>query len=465
MTESGSKTNLTLVDAFVPMLTAGEYTLEATQSLSVTVEKKEKEDKEEEKALDSFETSKKFFVRGPRFTIAPDEIYSRYPADGHRGAYHQTVPHVVCRRKALPWERPLVPNQPSLPDSKAPPEPWIALLLFNEAEFKEAGLPDPPPFASRSFQEVVQPPTGIRGPKIALDPWETDQKPAAGGGKERNNRCTALDIPLALFRKAAPRLDELRRLAHARLVDTRDKEDVYGVGDGWFAVVLANRLPADKQRNIAVLVSLEGFIDLIDRAEPAQGDATIRLVVLDHWTFVSEGETFEQRVENLHKGKDIWLRAADGSNVDAGPVHEALTLGYVPLQHCLRHGDRTVSWYRGPLTPVSIPAATRSLIFANADEALQYDANTHMLDASYAAAWQLGRLLALQAPEFARAVFSFDSGYVAEALMRKAETKFRDFNPKESPEAQSARRLARLERAKQLQGDDLMVALALEWSA
>lgn len=443
MTQSDARAVLTLVDAFVPKLTAGEYTLEATQTLHVETENKNFE----------FKTSKKFYVRGPRFTLAPDEIYSRYPADGHRGAYHETVPHVVCRRKALPWERPLVPDHPPPLDSTTAPEPWMALLLFDEAELAD------PPFTDCSFREVIEPPGGTRGPNIKLDPWEEEEAPA-GQGQERNNRCTVLDISLKLFRQVAPRLDELPYLTHARLVATHDKEDVYGVGDGWFAVVLANRLPAEKKRNVAVLVSLEGLRDLIGPDEPALADTMVRLVVLDHWAFVSEGETFEERVEHLHKDKDPWLRASDGRNVNGGSVSEALALGYAPLPHHLRHGDRTVSWYRGPLVPLVIPAATLSLVFANADEALQYDANTGLLDASYAAAWQLGRLLALQAPEFARPLFHSESGYVAEALMAKAETTFPDFNPTESEDERSAR----LQRAAQLQRDDLMVALALEWS-
>lgn len=452
MTESDARAVLTLVDAFVPKLTAGEYILEATQTLYVEIEAGK---------FDYVSKSDKrsFRVRGPRFTLAPDEIYSRYPADGHRGAYHLTVPHVVCRRKALPWERPLVPDHPPPPDSTTAPEPWMALLLFDEAE-----LPDTP-FSECSFQEVITPPAKTRGPMITLDPWEVEEAPA-DRGQERNNRCTVLDIPLTLFRQVAPRLDELPYLTHARLVATHDKEDVYGVGDGWFAVVLANRLPAEGKRNVAALVSLEGFSDLIQADDPDLGANTkVRLVVLEHWAFVSEGETFEERVERLHKDKDLWLRASDGAKADDASVRTALTLGYVPLQHGLRHGDRTVSWYRGPLVPVVTPAATLNLIFANADEALQYDAHTGLLDASYAAAWQLGRLLALQAPEFARTLSHSQRDYVAAALLAKAESTFADFDPKESEDARSLRRSARLQRAAQVQRDDLMVALALEWSA
>ncbi len=167
MTESDARAVLTLVDAFVPRLTAGEYTLEATQTLYVEIK------------AGTFDyvpksDTKTFRVRGPRFTLAPDEIYSRYPADGHRGAYHETVPHVVCRRKALPWERPLVPDHPPHPDSTTAPEPWMALLLFDETE-----LPDPP-FSECSLREVV-------APLAQDDPRpQAHARPVGGGGACRS---------------------------------------------------------------------------------------------------------------------------------------------------------------------------------------------------------------------------------------------------------------------------------------
>jgi hypothetical protein len=43
----------------------------------------------------------------------------------------------------------------------------------------------------------------------------------------------------------------------------------------------------------------------------------------------------------------------------------------------------------------------------SADAALRYNYNTGMLDASYAAAWQLGRMLALQNQQFAQALYRY----------------------------------------------------------
>lgn len=436
--------DLTLVDAFVPQLTAGKYVLTATQTLLVEA-KGGGEDSVEMIA------TRVFHVQGPRFVLAPDEIYGRFPAAEQSGPYHDTVPHIVFRRKALPWERRL---DSSVGSDETPPDPWLALLLFDEDELAAT------PFAACRLGEVAQPPAGIRGPQIELDPWE---KPAKG---VEDKRCTVLDLPFGRFRQTAPLQSELRWLAHARLAATTHKEDLFGVGDGWFAVILANRLPAEGKRNIAVLVSLEGHGALIaDTAPDLPDDMPVRLVVLDRWAFVSEGLNFEERVRQLYEGKDPWLRASDGSGVGDARVATALALGYAPVEHRLRDGSVTLSWIRGPFVPVEIPPPTLPPIFANADEALQYDAATGLMDASYAAAWQLGRLLALQAQAFGQALVQSESGHVAANLADLAERSFPDFDAAEPAEVQARRRAARLERARNLHRDDLMVALALEWSA
>ena len=95
---------------------------------------------------------------------------------------------------------------------------------------------------------------------------------------------------------------------------------------------------------------------------------------------------------------------ADG---DAGVlVRNAFAMGYLPLGHQLRHGGQTVSWYRGPLAPYAVTTALE-LPIASADAAARYDPQTGMFDISYGAAWQLGRLLALQNESFAMALYNW----------------------------------------------------------
>ena len=66
-----------------------------------------------------------------------------------------------------------------------------------------------------------------------------------------------------------------------------------------------------------------------------------------------------------------------------------------------------MSWYRGPLVPLWYRKLETYTFLPSADAALRYNYETGLLDASYAAAWQLGRLLALQNTHFARALYRY----------------------------------------------------------
>lgn len=83
-------------------------------------------------------------------------------------------------------------------------------------------------------------------------------------------------------------------------------------------------------------------------------------------------------------------------------AEQYLRMGSAPLRHEMRQGNKAVSWYHGPLVPgknnthddVQFPARS-------ADQLVRYNADYGMFDVSYAAAWELGRLLALQNKRFA----------------------------------------------------------------
>ena len=92
-------------------------------------------------------------------------------------------------------------------------------------------------------------------------------------------------------------------------------------------------------------------------------------------------------------------------------INHALQMGFAPINHDLRNSDTTISWYRGPLVPMSYAKSMSYTDISCADAALRYTPETGMFDASYAAAWQLGRLLALQDQAFAQALFRFRTDY------------------------------------------------------
>jgi hypothetical protein len=88
-------------------------------------------------------------------------------------------------------------------------------------------------------------------------------------------------------------------------------------------------------------------------------------------------------------------------------VQQALESGYVALNHDLRGGGNTVSWYRGPLLPYAKKGRVVAGPITSPDAVTRYNPDTGIFDVAYAAAWQLGRLLALQNKSFSIALYQW----------------------------------------------------------
>jgi hypothetical protein len=71
--------------------------------------------------------------------------------------------------------------------------------------------------------------------------------------------------------------------------------------------------------------------------------------------------------------------------------------GAVPVEHRLATGERTAAWYHGPLA-LRDHGPLPGLPARHASELLLVERATGMADISYAAAWALGRMLALRDP-------------------------------------------------------------------
>ena len=249
-----------------------------------------------------------------------------------------------------------------------------------------------------------------------------------------------------------------------------------------YSLVVGNRLPETLPatqipptpqttpaigKNVALLVSLENmqmalrgqFADSYYATKVANHPGGfVRLIVFYQWSFASwndSGFEFEQILKGLNgrdpsapnngpKVPNPLMRRPDPPSYPTGTddqkiVQQMLELGYTPLSHLTRVPDveqketgkiQTVSWYRGPLAPFASapklslasgseasPANQESLIFS-ADQLLRFDPNVGIYDTSYAAAWQLGRLISLRDQSFSVALYRWKKGVEQQFRMR-----------------------------------------------
>ncbi len=385
----------------LPALAAGSYQIEVRQ----TVERGTKVPEH----LQTFERDQRLRVEGPRFGLGADDVHAAYPPANSAGDHTGVLPHVVLRRRGLPWEIDIAGDNATRGRQPGPPwpVPWLALLVFRPDDPAPA-----PPTATGTYAELLGAAAAAthRLPALtdAPDPGEGDQP-----------RLTVVDIPAATFDAVLPAESDLPWTAHVREVRTDGKELLGLDEDGWFSVVIANRVPGEGV-NTVHLVSLEGWRDALpasSRSGPpaSAGDPPCRMVSLASWSFTSRDRgSFESLMDELDVGRLVSARsapereapAATGADADrlaraAQVVTEAIGDGFVPLRYDMRHGETTVAWYRGPLTPVPVPRSGAGGPLPSAEAGLVYHPDLGMFDASYAVAWQIGRLLALADAGFA----------------------------------------------------------------
>ena len=369
MTNSTGK--IQFIQNHKPALDAGTYEIKVSQ----TVEGKDIN------VGNSFASSLTFVVQGNRFDLNPQDIHAVFPPAGSSGDHSNVLPHIVLKRSTLPWERNVQIDKDV---------PWLALILIHEGEMAQSeDIKEDKNAQSEGFRIVTLKKlwSGVT--------LET--------GQNENDKVAVIDVPQPLLSEILPSIDDLQYLAHVRQVTdqiTPDNEPL--------AVVISNRLPKKGGNSTAYLISLENRYDLYnDNGLPKKTDTKdhIRLVVLKSWSFscTRPEQDFKGLLTNLNR--NTLLRLPPNTNSEA---EEYLAKGYVPLPHYLRQGGKTFSWYHSPLLPAENPKsiALSQLSVRCADQLLSYNATNGLFDTSYAAAWQLGQLLALQDKSFAINLFN-----------------------------------------------------------
>lgn len=392
MTETKVPQKVEFIENDRPSLQAGMYTISVTQALSNAKIETDT----------TFSSTRTFHVEGDQFSLNPQTVYSVFPAASSKGSYANILPSIVLKRSTLPWERSATQppwEEKGLADASVKSQnseaPWLALLLFHEGEVDQP--------------EVVT--VGELSPPPQASPTQTKEDPVC-----------LLQIPTELLKKLLPSHADLKLLSHVRKCTYGDDKTIE------LSVVIGNRVPKPGI-NTVHLVSLENFFNLKVNPDTSRktdeqqqkvdkNNAAFSAVVSLHsWDFVWDGTNSQDHFTSLLVSLDVGTLKLYDTNET---VNHYLKKGYVPLKHHLRNFQTTVSWYHSPLLPGKNqqPLSFKFPVRA-ADQLLVYDREIGMFDSSYAAAWQLGRLLALQDKSLSVNLFNWKRQYLQQQLMNR----------------------------------------------
>tara|TARA_B100000035_G_scaffold21940_1_gene17383 strand:+ start:2779 stop:4470 length:1692 start_codon:yes stop_codon:yes gene_type:complete len=340
-----------LFDRVLGPLKAGKYKLEIEQKIGT-----------EEGKVSRF-----FNVTGPRWGLEAAEVHAVYPPRNEQDApTNSHIPFITLQRRSLPWERDLFLSNETVQQfvndnqmtTDARKYPWMALLILTEDELTNGG--EVGVYKGDEGLCLVDSKNSIPG---VFAHWSQTKRDSFDITSSMNGLTVdAIRVKTSTLRSVAPTLEEVLLLAHARQVNPQDKEQCGSDEDGWFAVILGNRVLKPDQKYHACLVSLEGRLSenilptnpaLVQTAPktanpskttsmmmagfglpsmkektPEKGGGVgvsgpsppsfTNLVLLHHWTFNSSQTNgdFQSRMERLN----VRVESSRRSNVKAGDV-------------------------------------------------------------------------------------------------------------------------------------------------
>ena len=341
------------VSSHHPAFSPGDYTLRVSQSLEITAPEARSETYSGKPQM--------IRVQPPDTRLNPQQIRTLFPPEGSLGEYSQNLPHIVLTPSTLPWEK------NALRTSDSGEQPWLALILFTEEEFAQV-----------------------------------EQGSLTSGGPNRPD-AAIIAVPTNLLGQLMPPLESLKFLNHVR-----QKLDAHGKIEGdEVAVVMGCRLPA-AGNNIVHLVAIDGqYSDSgFDPNRGAQNNKKV-LITLKSWRFASIDPRFgfEQLLKGLDRG---FIEHLPTNNEIA---NRYLRMGASLVPHYMRQGNKSASWYRGPLVP-GYHAISTEVAFPvrSADDLVFYNEEIGLFDVSYAVAWELGRLLMLNSKGVAFDLYHWKQG-------------------------------------------------------
>ncbi|PQJ29845.1 hypothetical protein [Rubritalea profundi] len=216
-----------------PGLMSGDYEVKIEQTIGDKLDGQKTTKKESGAGAASakiptetiFENTRKFTVAGPRFQLAPQDIYTVFPPPGSLGEHSNVLPHVIFNRSTLPWEREIWSgkDQPEEGESGSSAS-WLALLVFHQDDIEEGRVSQP---KVMELKEVIK----LKQGEKKKGPWKLDEhlKDSAAGihntaipetiiGSDQHpeDKVTLIDVERALLEELRPSPADLDFLAHVR---------------------------------------------------------------------------------------------------------------------------------------------------------------------------------------------------------------------------------------------------------
>ncbi len=155
-------------------------------------------------------------------------------------------------------------------------------------------------------------------------------------------------------------------------------------------------------------------------------ERVLRFPVLAHWSFTTnDGATFATLMQDLDVGLLGTAPEAQDPNAGAaiaGPGPEVVQTGHIGLGHRSRRGDAVRAWYRGPCVPFPTTrdqATAGKLPVAHSADQLRRVVPDGREDLSLAAAFEIGRLLALSQLSVVSALMRFRGEQFGVGRMRE----------------------------------------------
>jgi len=433
-----------------PALPGGDYTIQVTQQVHLAGS---------DKPGEVGTTTYPFAVAAPRFTLNPQDVLNVFPPPGSLGDYANALPHIQLRHSTLPYERVCAAQ-----DDKGSPvdAPWLALLVVYDDEpyaplqpgWKAGDLMEAQPPNGTILWCGLKPESGVEiNPEDPVKVIEIDGATFANifpkleecillthvrsatdaqGLAESEPRAVIIanrlpkpggstTVHLVSLEGHMMNIDKqnakagqkvrLISLYNWRFSCTSPKLDLTGLLTSLNNTLLVQAVQANTDSNkLSQAVIPDAVTTALKQIGRPLGSTPVvtKDTIPGQWLIQDGLHNYSLIPENgtwrvLEKMPAV-LRMPPVENGDA-ELH--LQRGAAALGHRMRSGNRSVSWYHGPLIPADFAPPPIQLPAQNAAELLFYNANIGMQDVSYATAWELGRLLTLQNKPVAAALYTW----------------------------------------------------------